>query len=380
MKTKNVLILCEGNLERDPRVLKQILSFKDTANVYTAGDTASGLEDFFFDLHPPVTDIKDTFFTKLTRILPYFFNYMDYYTWRGEVMRQVVYNIKAKNIHFDLIIGNELRPLPIAFAVASKTTKIHFDAHEFYLNDTMPNTVNEMYHRYDKHLLMNYAKKVHTMSTVCTTIANEYEKMLGKKTIVLENVPMYVEQNPTIIDASDIKIIYHGIAMKNRSIDKIIKAFEILPSNYTLYLALVPFNFEKDTYQEIINLINKNSKIILLQPFEMHDISKEINKYDISLCFFEQTTKSVEYALPNKFFEGIQGRLCMAVSPNYEMKKIVEQHSLGVVAKNYTIETIFEEIKKLTPQQILAYKQNSNAVAKKYSFEIIKSTYEQLLH
>ncbi|MHB8261605.1 MAG: glycosyltransferase family protein [Bacteroidia bacterium] len=379
MKNKNILIICEGDLHRDPRVLKQILSFREEAKVYTVGYNPSGLEDHFFSLLPLVTNIKDSFLSKIKRIMPYFFNYMEYYTWRGETIRQVVYNIKAKNIHFDLIIANELRPLPIAFAVASKKTKIHWDAHEYYLNDTLPDTVREIYHKYDKHLLLNYAIKANTLSTVCFSIAQEYKKMFKKEIMIMENVPLYVKQMPGKVDLNNIKIIYHGIAMKNRSIDKIIKGFESMPANFSLYLALVPFEYEPETYKEIIELASANKRITILSPFQMTKISEEINKFDISLCFFEKTTKSVEYALPNKFFEGIQGRLCMAISPNPEMKRIIELHSLGITSDGYDIVNLFNKIAFLTPDEIYRYKQNSDKVALVYSFENIKHQYTKLL-
>jgi hypothetical protein len=375
VKDKNILILCEGDLKRDPRVTKQIMAFCDVANVYTVAHHPSGLEDCFFDLLPPVTNIKDNLFSKIKRIFLYFFNYMEYYTWRGEVIR---YNIKKKDIDFDLIIANELRVLPIAFAVSSKKTKIHFDAHEFYLNDTLPHSVHNMYHKYDEHLLMHYGKKADTLSTVCLSIAEEYKSKLNREIIVLENVPPYVEQTPTRINPDDVKIIYHGIAMKNRSIEKIIKAFEKMPKRFSLYLALVPFEFEPDTYKEIVQLAKANYNVHILNPFPMNKISEEINKYDVSLCFFEKTTKSIEYALPNKFFEGIQGRLCMAISPNHEMKRIVEQHSLGIISDGYDIENLFNKIDKLSAEDIYIYKQNSANVALLFSFEKLKLTYKKL--
>ena len=69
-------------------------------------------------------------------------------------------------------------------------------------------------------------------------------------------------------------------------------------------------------------------------------------------------------ALPNKFFEFIQARLAIAIGPSPEMSKLVQQYNLGIIAKDFTPKSMAEELNKLTKQDILKYKENSNKTAK----------------
>jgi hypothetical protein len=93
------------------------------------------------------------------------------------------------------------------------------------------------------------------------------------------------------------------------------------------------------------------------------DIISFSNKYDIGLFYLEPVTFNYENALPNKLFEFIQARLAIAISPNPEMKAIVDKYNLGVVADNYSIENLAEKIKKLSRQDILAFKHKAHQCA-----------------
>ena len=74
-------------------------------------------------------------------------------------------------------------------------------------------------------------------------------------------------------------------------------------------------------------------------------------------------------ALPNKIFEFIQGRLAVAIWPSIEMKRIVDECQLGLVADDSTIDAMAEILNNLTVEDLNRFKQNSHKAAAIYNAE-----------
>jgi len=69
------------------------------------------------------------------------------------------------------------------------------------------------------------------------------------------------------------------------------------------------------------------------------------------------------YALPNKFFEFIQARLALVISPNLAMAQIVQQYGCGVVSADYSPHRMAAAINALDVSAIDACKQASHNAA-----------------
>ena len=67
--------------------------------------------------------------------------------------------------------------------------------------------------------------------------------------------------------------------------------------------------------------------------------------------------------MPNKFFEFIQARLVVAISPSSEMEFYTKKYNLGVVADNFTPQSMAEKLNKLTISEIEQFKKNVDAAA-----------------
>ena len=90
-----------------------------------------------------------------------------------------------------------------------------------------------------------------------------------------------------------------------------------------------------------------------------------------------------EHALPNKFFEFIQARLAIAIGPSTEMQKIVKKEGLGIVAKDFSLAAMAEELNSLQASDIARYKVSAHQNAKKYSAdasaEIVRASVQRAL-
>ncbi|MBA3286203.1 MAG: hypothetical protein H0U27_14260 [Nitrosopumilus sp.] len=108
-------------------------------------------------------------------------------------------------------------------------------------------------------------------------------------------------------------------------------------------------------------------------PFD--DIIRIISSYDIGLFLLPPVNFNYTYALPNKFFEFIQARLCIAIGPSEEMKKIVETYNIGIISEDFSAYSLKKVFLSLDKDQILKYKTNCNIAARFTSADIYYQKY-----
>jgi hypothetical protein len=86
-----------------------------------------------------------------------------------------------------------------------------------------------------------------------------------------------------------------------------------------------------------------------------------------------------KYALPNKLFEFIQGRLAICIAPSPEMVRIVKEFDLGVVAQDFSAESMGAAIKTLTTEKIDHFKARSAEHAYELSAERNRERFLRLI-
>ena len=362
---KNILIISFSNLKRDPRVQRQISFLKNKYKLITAGYGDPEVENVqYLSLipKPKINYIK--LFLSVARILTH--QYETYY-WQKDL---IVHCLEVlKDIKVDLIIVNDVDPLPIAFRISQKA-KVIFDAHEYapleYEESLFFKILRQNYVTY---LCQTYIPKVDGMITVAQTIAETYEKDTGVKPSVLTNAPEYIDIAPKLTNNNNekIKLIHHGGAAPSRKIENMIKMMDYLDDRFQLNLILVEGN--KKYIQYLKKIANKNSNINFLTPVPMKELSKHLNNYDMGIYILEPNSFNNLYALPNKFFEFIQGRLGIAIAPSPEMARIVKQYNCGVVAKDFSPQSLAQCLMELDHQKINYFKQQSHKIAHLMSAE-----------
>jgi hypothetical protein len=94
-----------------------------------------------------------------------------------------------------------------------------------------------------------------------------------------------------------------------------------------------------------------------------------LNNFDLGIYILPPTSYNNAIALPNKIFEFVQAKLGIAIGPSPEMSRLVRCHDLGVIASNFTAESLAFEIRKLSKDDIFTYKKQSYVAAKHISAE-----------
>jgi hypothetical protein len=367
---KTILIISFSNLKNDPRVNRQIQFLKDSYRVIAAGTEdpeLPGVDFISCKLQFPKKNLRSRVAkAAVIRFLFYSKQYDQYYWIPGN--KPLILD-RLSHLKPDLIIANDIQPLPIALRLANlRNAKVLFDAHEYtprQYEDSLRWKIAQPYYKY---LCFKFIPQVHGMMTVNQTIADEYEKDTGVKPVVVTNAPAYHKIEPCFRshDEKYIRLIHHGKASRSRKIQNIIKMMDYLDDRFLLDFLLVD---NPDYIQELQQQAQGDSRIRFLSPVPMQELIPFSNQYDIGVFLVEPVNFNLRYTLPNKLFEFIQARLAIAIGPSPEMARIVRDYDCGVVSEDFSPRSLAKRLMNLDHSQINYYKQQSHKAAQVLSAE-----------
>ncbi len=205
------------------------------------------------------------------------------------------------------------------------------------------------------------------MTTVCDGIAREYLRNYGIRSKVVYNSPHFKDFYPGVIDNKRIKIIHHGVALKSRHIECMIKMMDFLDERFELNFYLVKEN--ENYFNQLLEISKSNKNIKFHEPVSMNLLPEIINGYDIGLFLLPPVNFNYQHALPNKFFEFVQGRVAVAIGPSPEMAAIVQKYQIGIVAKSFDPQDLAGELSKLDVNELSRFKKESHKAARELNYE-----------
>ncbi|MCS7027981.1 MAG: hypothetical protein NZ519_04385 [Bacteroidia bacterium] len=380
-----VLIIVDNHVDTDPRVINQWEALKMHAQIYFMANSVKTIpcKHFFklskitrkyqFHYNYPyfVRKVVTLFLLTYKALLKFIarFKYENPYERRywKHVKKDFLNHIK-KNYSFDVIIANDINTLPIAAFLKKDNTKLIFDAHEYFLDED--ETVEFKKHEvpYLRYLIDTYIRYVDVFITVGDKIASCFQEVLNLnyKPAVVFNAKPYHDYKPSPVSPQKIRMVHHGVAIPNRKLDYLIEVLKHLPDTFELhlYLNIIDHKYYKYFYKKY----NKTNRLYIHDAVPFEKIIPTIHQYDIGIFLSNNKSSNSEYCLPNKFFEFIQARLMLVMSPFYEVKNLIDRYKNGIIVFG-SPEDIANTIKSLTPEQIETYKWNSNIAAKELSVE-----------
>ena len=359
---KTILIISFSDLAKDPRVNRQIHFLSKSYQVIAAGTGNPEIERVRF---VSCQFVAKTFLEKFLAVGWLWLRKYEKYYWSNKHIQECY--AKLLDILPDIIIANDIDSLPLAFKLANGA-KVVLDAHEYAPLEFEDRLLWRLvFQSLKQYLCTKYIPKVNAMMTVCQGIADEYERNFKIKPIVVTNAPNYQELKPSATAPKRVRMIHHGGAMESRKIENTILMMDRLDERFEMDLMLISDSGDYIDYLK--KLASGNPKIRFIPPVNMKDITKFINHYDIGLYLLEPNNFNHRYALPNKFFEFIQARLAIAISPSPEMAKIVREYDCGVVAEDFSPEALARCLMQLDAEKIDYYKQQSHKIARMMSSE-----------
>jgi hypothetical protein len=358
-----ILSISFSDLARDPRVSRQIDWMAERHEVSAAGTGKPGRDNIHFT---PIHHELGGKFAKAVRGVKLLarFNESVYWSAYGSAFAAL------RNERPDLIVANDLDTLPIAVRLAEQgDAKILYDAHEY-----APREFDDSWRwrimrgPYATAMTKRYAAKANAMTTVGVAIAEEFERLIGIRPEVITNAPSFDPSlSPSPIVDGKIRLVHHGAAIASRKIENMIAIAPHLDERFELSFQLV----ENDPAyaNRLKEMAKPYPRIRFLPPAPMRELPQRLNPFDLGIYLLEPTNFNNKNALPNKFFEFLQGRLGIVIGPTPEMARIVRETGCGAVAADFQPESLAKTLNALTWEDVTRFKHSAHAAARTHSAE-----------
>ncbi len=364
---KKILIIVFSDLRSDARVRRQIQALHNEFDVTVVCFNADP------DPKHKLFIIKPTPLTLMRKVVTSFFLFFGFFRTAWSLLhgyRQVVEHFSQSRI--DLIIANDIEALPLAFAIQPEG-KVLFDAHEYaprHFEDKLMWRI--FFQRFNIWMCRTFIPRVAAMMTVGKGLAREYEKNFGKLPHVITNANNYVNVAPRPT-GSTVRIIHHGIATRSRNLELMIAVMDLLDDRFTLDLMLLTPGFASASTRGYIDELRgkakHNPRIHFVEPVKSSEVVEKIRGYDVGMFLLPPINFNYANTLPNKLFDFIQARLAIAIGPSPEMAEIVNEYHNGVVAEDFTADSLARALNALTAEKIDRMKKNSGRAAENLNAE-----------
>ncbi len=361
---KTIASLVLNNFKNDSRVLKENISLQNAGHeVIVVALHEEPLSERETVQNIPVHRIKlksrGWSKNKFIQLLKYF-----------EFIYRVVKQYKGS----DILHCNDLNALPIAVIIKkffNKNVKIVYDAHEYEIND-VPNEgkISIKIKYYLEKFLIKYADKVITVSDA---IADEYVRLYNiKKPALVLNTPVYQEIEKKDIFRETLNIgkdkvifLYQGGLSRGRGIEILLETFKTIDNKdaVIIFMGYGPL-------EDLILMTEKENDNIYFHKAVSPDILLDYTgSADFGISTIEDSCLSYRYCLPNKIFEYLMAEIPVIVSNLYEMKRLVEKNSIGMVAHENTPSGLEEAIKEAVRLDKKVLQENIQKVKEIYNWE-----------
>ncbi|UBQ06148.1 glycosyltransferase [Tepidimonas taiwanensis] len=300
-----LLIISFSPIEKDPRVRRQLALLKDEFELVVAGYGDFQLPGVSMVTLPAQGSSIGRRAVKAGQL---FIGAFAQYYWRRQDVVTAVRNLIGKK--FELVLANDVEALPLALKIANGAPVI-LDAHEYSPNEFSGWEWSLFFWRYKTWLCEKYLERAYAVCTVSRGIAEEYERNFGVRCSIVMNAAEYRDLQPSEVQEGRIRLIHHGAINRSRQIERMIDLMDFLDERFSLDLMLV--NNDAKYFGELRERAGRNPRIRFVEPVPFQEILSVLNRYDIGVYLLPFSNFNNRHALPNKFFEFVQGRLGIAI-------------------------------------------------------------------
>ncbi|QJW36094.1 glycosyltransferase [Cellulosimicrobium protaetiae] len=381
--TRSALVLSYSVIESDPRVRRQVDWLAgagwEVDTLGLGGRPTPAVRDHFALEAPSrwVTTRAGVLAAQL--VLPA----------RVRFRRQVVDRIpraaqeRLRSGRYDLVVFNETEfgPLladPSVFTPAARRARLHLDLHEYHnpaqRRQTLGARITGSHYRWVRGFIGHPAFT--SRSVVNAPIGRLYVDEFGVDALVpVRNIPPFVDQEPSPVDPGEIRLLFHGLASWKRGFDAILDAMRVLPEHFSMTFMLMPNPAVEARLRESIAAHPAAARIRIVPPAPMRELAERINEYDLEIIFYRPLERNLEFALPNKFFEAVQGRLGVVVGESPAMAEIVRELGIGVVVPGFDAADLAASLADLTIADVVRLKAASHRAADVLNAEVEREAF-----
>ncbi len=368
MTRARLLIVAFSNLSHDARVLKQIRAFAPKYEVTTCGygPAIDGVAD-----HIQLNDEWISWAYSRPRLVTYQFRKA---YWSNAAVRGARTLLSDRT--FDIILANDFETVPLALSL-EPTRGVHADLHEYAPEEKTGGWKWNLFIRpFREWICRTYLPQCASTTTVNQGISKRYHQKFGINPGVVWNAAPYADLSPSEVH-SPIRLVHHGAAHRERSLEIMAEAVLASGANVTLDYYLVPT--DQSYVSELTKKYADAPQVTFHAALPYDEIIPTLNSYDLGFYVLPPVSLNHQLALPNKFFDFIQARLGQLIGPSIEMASIVREMNLGLVTDDFSVEGAVRALNTITPEQVASWKAASDAAARAASAELQVATWERAI-
>lgn len=349
-----LLILSFSRIASDARVLKQVRLFSSRYRVTTCG---YGPQPDGAAEHVEIPGNLAAW--KLNRVATVLGRFRHAYRTQ-EVVAWARKNLRAGMA--DVILANDVETVGVALELRP-TAGVHADLHEY-----APRQKEQLWRwryfvaPYLRWICRTHVTEADSWTTVAGGLARQYEKEFGFHPEVVINAAPFQELGTTATQWPP-RLVHSGGAMRSRNLEMLIDAVARSSIGASLDMYLVPSDASYVTQLRERARELAPDRIRIHDPLPYDELHSTLGRFDIGLYCPPRGSFNLTNALPNKLFDFVQGRLALVISPNPEMRALVEDYELGWVTDGYGTEDLVKVLDALTLEQIDGAKNASDAAA-----------------
>lgn len=271
-----------------------------------------------------------------------------------------IWHIKLKLItsKASIIFAEDIYTLPFAIILGKlKRAAIYYDSRELFghLAGLKNKKIKQTFWRWIEKLFIKKADFVIVTGKMDEDFFKEKYKL--KNTIVVRNLPRYYKTPVHFdvhlnlkLDKSKKIILYQGVLLKGRGIEKVFNALKELPD--CVFIIAGSGEFE-EYYKKLASEMGLAEQVLFFGKLTQEELPKLTASADIGVALIENLSLSYYYALPNKLFEYIMAEVPVIVSNLPQMNEIIEKYDVGISVDAENKDELISAIKKLTEDKDL---------------------------
>jgi glycosyltransferase involved in cell wall biosynthesis len=325
------------------------------------------------------------------------FSYLDRKITTGTLGKLKAYLVYVKESiayckDFDILHCHDLNTLPIGFIIKkffNKNVKIVYDAHE---HETEIRDLVGTKQKFTKIIEKFLIKSADKVITVSNAIAEDYARLynIPKPALVL-NTPPYQEidkkdifRKELGIDKNQTIFLYQGGFSAGRGIEILLEAFQNIQQdadNHDFQPCIVFMGYGP-LEELVINTARKYNDIYFYPAVTPDVLLDYTSSADFGILFYENNCLNHDYCSPNKMFEYLMADIPVIASNLYEMKRLVQNNKIGIVAEENTANGLKEAIIKATTLDKEELRKNIQKIKNIYNWEeqekVLLTLYKEL--
>lgn len=278
---------------------------------------------------------------------------------------------------YDLVVANDARALPLAFAAAGDAP-VYADMHEWAAEERATVFVwRVLVGPYMEYLCKKYLPRTAALTSVSAGLAALYTERYGVEHEIVRNAADLRDLGPSPVDPKVIRLVHSGTADAERNIMELIEAVDRLGGRFTLdlYLLRVPGG-----HLDVIKRKAAETPCVTVHdPVPPETLPDVLNQYDLGVFLYPLKTLSHLYHLPNKFFDFVQARLGLVFSPAPEINAHIGEYGLGIITSDTTADALVDALRDLTSDDVHRFKQAADRSAKALSSEPDRAVQDALV-